>query len=132
MDLYIYCNTVRLFSLLPASTRCGIDSLQEHLEIHLQKPLIRLVVLCLEECRPKKPRHMVLRAGVDIKSIRIQKGEPSRRSSIVNGTGKRFTLIYVQNISLRVRDREDRYILSRERYSLLSTHPALRRTAQRH
>ena len=36
----------------------GIDSLQEHLEIHLQKPLIRLVVLCVEECRPKNPRHL--------------------------------------------------------------------------
>ena len=65
---------MRLFSLCLPLLDVGIDSLQEHLEIHLQKPLIRLVVLCLEECRPKKPHHMVLRAGIDIKSIRIQKG----------------------------------------------------------
>src|SRR4029434_1567647 len=57
IDLYIYCNTVRLFSLCLPLLDVGIDSLQEHLEIHLQNPLIRLVVFCLEECRPKNPRH---------------------------------------------------------------------------
>src|SRR4029434_6799385 len=56
IDLYINCNTVRLFSLCLPLTDVGIDSLQEHLEIHLQKYSIRLVVFCLEECRPKNPR----------------------------------------------------------------------------
>src|SRR4029434_3985138 len=55
IDLYIYCNTVRLFSLCLPLLDVGIDSLQEHLEIHLQKYSIRLVVLSLEECRPKNP-----------------------------------------------------------------------------
>src|SRR4029434_8494870 len=128
IDLYIYCNTVRLFSLCLPLLDVGIDSLQEHLEIHLQKYSVRLVVFCLEECRPEILHHMGLRAGIDIKSIRIQKGDPSRRSSIVNGTGKRFTLILCAENCLRVRDRDYRYILSRDRYILLSTHPALRRT----
>src|SRR4029434_1454957 len=82
-----------IFSLCLPLLDVGIDSLQEYLEIHLQKSFIRLVVFCLKECWPKKPRHKVLRAGIDIKSIRIQKRGPSRRSSIMNGTGKRFTLI---------------------------------------
>src|SRR4029434_1087191 len=57
IDLYIYCNTVRLFSLCLPLPDVGIDSLQEHLEIHLQKPLIRLVVLCLIECWAEIPHH---------------------------------------------------------------------------
>ena len=61
IDWYLTCNTV-----VPLQSFClplldvGIDSLQEHLEIHLQKPLIRLVVLCLEECRPKKLHQCVV------------------------------------------------------------------------
>ena len=47
IDWYIYCNTVRLFSLFPCLyLDVGIDPLQEYLEIHLQKP--HLVVPCLK------------------------------------------------------------------------------------
>src|SRR4029434_9371704 len=50
IDWYLTCNRV-----MPLQSFClplldvGIDSLQEHLEIHLQKYSIRLVVFCLEE-----------------------------------------------------------------------------------
>src|SRR4029434_3883798 len=57
IDLYIYCNTVRLFSLCLPLLDVGIDSLQEHREIHLQNSSIRLVVFCLKECRPENSRH---------------------------------------------------------------------------
>ena len=77
IDLYIYCNTVRLFSLCLPLLDVGIDSLQEHLEIHLQKYSVRLVVLCLEECRPE-----IRRQEEEEREEREREGEDEDREGI--------------------------------------------------
>src|SRR4029434_3919821 len=62
IDWYLTCNPV-----MPLQSFClplldvGIDSLQAHFEIHLQKYSVRLVVFCLEVCRPEILHHIGLK-----------------------------------------------------------------------
>ena len=82
IDWYLTCNTVvplQSFTCLYLM----LELVQEHLEIHLQKYSIRLVVFCLEECRPKNPRHFEVKLITRYLSFQQGSGALSSKAEVL-------------------------------------------------